>query len=107
MVSGFLISPKDHLRICSGEASDILMPVYFLGSVGLAKKSYNVSIMAFIPFHVSIGDFRAHSTTTSHFGRRCIPFGGVAKTRNIQISLRLRALPAGRLSAKNCDLVFS
>ena len=42
---------------------------------------------------------RAHSKITSHFIRRSIPPGCVAKTRNIQIFLRFLALPAGRLNA--------
>ncbi len=45
------------------------------------------------------GALRAHAKTTSHFIRRCIPLGCVAKTRNIQIFLRFRALPSGRLNA--------
>ena len=41
---------------------------------------------------------RVHSKITSHFKRRCIPPGCVAKARHIQIFLRFRALPAGRLN---------
>jgi len=51
--------------------------------------------------------FRAHSKITSHFGCRFIPSGCVAKTRNIQIFLRFRALPAGHLNTQNCELIFS
>ncbi len=36
---------------------------------------------------------------TSHFIRRCIPSGCVAKARNIRIFLCFRALPNGRLNA--------
>jgi hypothetical protein len=43
----------------------------------------------------------------SHFGRRCIPSGCVAKTRNIQIFLRFRALPVGRLNAQKREFIFS
>jgi hypothetical protein len=50
---------------------------------------------------------RAHSKITSHFERRCIPPGYVAKTRNIQIFMRFRALPSERLNPQNCELIFS
>jgi hypothetical protein len=50
---------------------------------------------------------RAHSKITSHFVRRCIPSVCVAKTHNIEILLRFRALPAGRLTPQNCELIFS
>jgi hypothetical protein len=50
---------------------------------------------------------RAHSKITSHFGRRCIPSGRVAKTRNIQIFLRFRVLSGGRLNTQNFELIFS
>ena len=52
-------------------------------------------------------ELRAHSKITSHFVRRCIPSVCVAKTWNIQIFLRFRALPAGRLNPLNCELIFS
>ena len=42
---------------------------------------------------------RAHSKITSHFIRRCITLGCVAKARNIQIFLRFRALPKEHLNA--------
>jgi hypothetical protein len=41
---------------------------------------------------------RTHSKITSHFIRRCISFGCVAKARNIQIFPRFRALPKERLN---------
>jgi transcriptional regulator with GAF, ATPase, and Fis domain len=44
-------------------------------------------------------ELRTHSKITSHFIRRCISFGCVAKARNIQIFLRFRALPNERLNA--------
>jgi hypothetical protein len=44
-------------------------------------------------------ELRAHSKIASHFIRRCIPPGCVAKARNIQIFLRFRALQAGRRNA--------
>jgi len=50
---------------------------------------------------------RARSIINYHFGRRCIPSGCVAKSRNIQIFLRFYALPAGRLNAQNNQLIFS
>ena len=50
---------------------------------------------------------RARSKITVHFGRRCIPSGCVAKSRNIQIFLRFYALPARRLNAQNHPLFFS
>jgi hypothetical protein len=50
---------------------------------------------------------RARSKINYHFGRRCIPSGCVAKSRNIQIFLRFCALPAGRLNAQNHQLIFS
>ena len=50
---------------------------------------------------------RARSKITYHFGRRCIPSGCVAKSRNIQIFLRFYALSAGRLNAQNHQLIFS
>jgi hypothetical protein len=43
---------------------------------------------------------RAHPKMTSHFDRRCIPSGCVAKSRNIQSFLRFHALPAERLNVK-------
>jgi hypothetical protein len=42
----------------------------------------------------------------SYFGRRCIPSGCVAKTPNVQIFLRFRALPAGRLNAQKLRTYF-
>lgn len=51
--------------------------------------------------------YGAHSIITSHFGRRCIPSSCVAITRNIQIFLRFCTLPAGRLNARNCELILS
>jgi hypothetical protein len=42
---------------------------------------------------------RAHSRIISHFIRRCIQPDCVAKAQNIQIFLRFRALPDGRLNA--------
>ncbi|MFC1858723.1 hypothetical protein ACFL9U_11975 [Thermodesulfobacteriota bacterium] len=53
------------------------------------------------------GVLRAHSKITSHLIRRCIPPGCVAKARNIQIFLRFRALPDGRLNAKYCEFIYS
>jgi methanogenic corrinoid protein MtbC1 len=61
----------------------------------------------FAVLDIFLPEVRAHSKITSHFGRRCIPSGRVAKTRNIQIFLRFRALPGGRLNAQNCELIFS
>jgi hypothetical protein len=43
-------------------------------------------------------DLRARTKITSHFKRRCIPPGCVAKAWNIPIFLRLRALSDGRLN---------
>jgi hypothetical protein len=51
--------------------------------------------------------YGAHLIMTSHFGRRCIPSSCGAKTWNIQIFQRFRALPAGRLNAQNCELILS
>jgi len=50
---------------------------------------------------------RAHSKITSHFDCRCLPPGCVAKTRDIQIFLRFRALPGERRNTQNCELIFS
>jgi hypothetical protein len=52
----------------------------------------------YLIFAMLFMQLRAHSKITSHFIRRSIPTGGVAKARNIQIFLRFRALPVERLN---------
>ena len=50
-------------------------------------------------FYLGFDQLRVHLKITSHFIRRCISFGSVAKPRNIQVFLRLRALSQVRLNA--------
>jgi hypothetical protein len=59
---------------------------------------------------LSVRFFRAHARITSHFGRRCIPPGCVAKARNMRrfrYSCTFAPCQPGASTTKDCKLVLA
>ena len=102
----FLLPPRRYVRHsrCSQVVETLAMENALLdaglegGAVFTRQNAAVICVhaMTFIRcFAFASNMVRAHLKISSHFGRRCIPSGCVAKNWNIQIFLRFRALTGG------------
>jgi len=100
-------APKEALEIMQRATEDLRNSAIMDGVVKVGGTAPKFELLNTAQKPVRLSDLlsdgplvlRAHSKITSHFMRRCIPPGCVAKARNILIFLRFRALPDSRLNA--------